>query len=208
MVRHLPNALTLLRLVIGPAGALCLVLSYGAGAETPPGGRDFSAFAGHVNLLAALALAGFLIGAATDFADGWIARRYNVRSDFGALMDPIADKVFVAAFLLAWVWVFGAIPIIAVPAAAIIARDVLVTAARLRRLNRAGTPLPVTFTAKAKTAVEMVMLGFPFLIGLLALAGIEPVSWLSIEIWISLLLFAACLSLYTGFGYLREASRA
>lgn len=186
MIRQIPNLLTLFRIVAGPAGAACLWLSASAGAE------------GDAMRWWSLALALFLAGAITDGLDGWLARKFNAVSGFGALIDPIADKLFVASFLIVFVLMANGWIMIAAPVAAIIARDLVVTGLRLSRLNQPGTPLPVTFSAKLKTVMEMTAIGWFFLLRFLVTDG---ENW-AYETWLVLIWLSAALSLYTGLGYL------
>jgi CDP-diacylglycerol---glycerol-3-phosphate 3-phosphatidyltransferase len=80
MKRHLPNFLTLGRLVLVPPIVILLFFP----------GKFASALAGGL----------FLIASLTDFFDGFIARRFNVESSFGRFLDPIADKVLVTSALI------------------------------------------------------------------------------------------------------------
>jgi len=101
----------------------------------------------------------YIIGAATDWLDGWFARRYNQISDFGRFLDPIADKIFVVTVLLMLVatdrissgWVLSVV--------VILAREFLVSGLR-EFLGPKGIVLPVTKLAKWKTAVQMIATGF------------------------------------------------
>ena len=57
------------------------------------------------------ALAVYVIASLTDLADGYIARKYNLVTDFGKLMDPLADKLMVISMMLAWV-IVGVLPVL------------------------------------------------------------------------------------------------
>ena len=185
-VRFIPNLLTLFRLIAGPAGAAFLWISAASGSETEAM-RWWS-----------YALALFLSGAITDALDGWVARRFNVVSNFGALIDPIADKVFVGAFLIVFAFLADGWILITAPVAAIIARDVLMTGIRLSRLGQVSNPVPVSFAAKLKTVIEMATIGWFFLLRVLTGDG---ETW-SYEAWIVLLWLSAALSLYTAIAYI------
>lgn len=202
MIRQIPNLLTLFRIVAGPAGAACLIVSFSADSGREIVGTEFGALSHYASLLALIALVLFVSGALSDLVDGIVARRFNAQSKFGILLDPIADKIFVAAWLIAWVWLLGGHLLMAIPAAAIIARDILMTGVRLSKSRGGNDVHPVSANAKMKTALEMVTLGFPFLVGILAFAGISAASWPTIETWIVLIWLSAALSLYTGLGYL------
>lgn len=149
-MRHLPNLVTLLRLGLVPVVAVTIA-----------------------NGAFAAALAAFLLAAVSDFADGWIARRFGLTSRLGALLDPVADKLsmFVATVALAW---HGLVP----PwlAIAIVARDVVIVAgAAAYRLVRGELDIAPTRLSKLNTVVEFAVL----LVALLAGAGwIARGEWL------------------------------
>jgi CDP-diacylglycerol--glycerol-3-phosphate 3-phosphatidyltransferase len=129
---NLPNQLTVFRL--GLAAAFVFVLSLG--------------FRGQFTVAAVL----FALAAFTDYLDGAIARRRNLITDFGKLMDPLADKILTAsAFVL--LAVDHAIPAWAV--IVIISREFLITG--LRTLAGAkGIVLPAEKLGKHKTAWQMI----------------------------------------------------
>ncbi len=161
----------------------------------------------------------FILTAATDFLDGFLARRLNAVSAFGAFWDPIADKILVAATLLALSYICGWPVVLTLPALLIICRDVGITLARLRP----GTQLPVSRLAKYKTAFELLSLGL--LLGVLVITQLAgtmahpgPVigqvpgvfaDALPSLFWIGLgtLWFAAILAVWTGLSYLRSLRR-
>jgi len=98
--RHIPNALTISRLVLG-------VVFFAVMARTQPSGVDgnglgdriTTAFENDLGLLLAAAI--FIIAAVTDAADGYLARKWQVVSRFGRVMDPFADKILVlGAFVM------------------------------------------------------------------------------------------------------------
>ena len=98
-----------------------------------------------------LALLTFCVASATDFYDGEIARRKKEISDFGKLMDPIADKILVLSAFLAFV------QLQLVPAwmvVLILARELLITGVRLLALSK-GAVLSATRGGKHKTATQM-----------------------------------------------------
>jgi CDP-diacylglycerol--glycerol-3-phosphate 3-phosphatidyltransferase len=208
MLRSLPNALTVLRMASAPAGAVLMILSYGSSEGRPFAGIDLSAFREEADALALGAMILFVLGALTDLFDGWLARALNAVTRAGALLDPIADKVFVAFWLFVWVWILPFNLMIVVPAAAIIARDIVLTVIRLQRLGQESVPIPVSFDAKMKTTAEFITLALPFVAGLLAYNGVGLTDWFFIEIWMSFLWFSAALSLYTAIRYLLPRKRA
>ncbi len=139
---NLPNKLTLLRLVLTAFFVICLSV----------------AFPGH--LTAALAL--FLVASLTDYLDGEIARRWNLITDFGKLMDPLADKVLTASAFICL------IPYQVIPAWAvitIISREFLITGLRLLASSK-NIVLPAEKLGKHKTAWQMITI--VYFLGLLA----------------------------------------
>ena len=131
----LPNILTLLR--VG-----CIPLMVGA----------FYLTGSYSGFLSALI---FLIAAITDWFDGWLARRLDQESEFGAFMDPVADKLIVATALVLLVAHYDNIWI-TLAAMVIIGREILVSALRewMARSGRSES-VAVTIVAKFKTTLQM-----------------------------------------------------
>ena len=185
MIFTLPNILTAFRLVAGPLGAL--FLWWGLNAADNEGLIRWWSYA----------LALFIGGAVSDWLDGWLARRLGQVSAFGALLDPMDDKVFVGAFLIVFA-IWSGLWLVSWPVAVILSRDIVITAIRLSRLGKESVPVPVSLAAKVKTAVEMLMIAWFF--ALIFLVRGDSV-W-AYEAWIVFLWIAAALSLYTGLTYL------
>ncbi|MEM7492632.1 MAG: CDP-alcohol phosphatidyltransferase family protein [Pseudomonadota bacterium] len=138
----------------------------------------------------------FVFAAISDFFDGYAARKLDAVSAFGAFLDPVADKLLVAAALAALCIQMDGGLIILIPTVLIIARDAGVTLIRLSP----SIELPVISLAKWKTALEMVGIGGVLGAPLIAV-GQAPIHTIGlILIWL-----AAALSAYTGFHYLRQA---
>jgi len=148
------------------------------------------------------ALVIFLIAGLTDFIDGEIARRYGIITNFGKLMDPLVDKIMLAAAFISLV------PLKAVPAWAattIVARDFLITGLRLMASAK-GRILPAESLGKHKTSWQVITV--LFFLGLfsaseLRFANEESVWWLRawnqagpILVWITV-----ALTLYSGVAY-------
>jgi len=145
------------------------------------------------------ALALYAAAAITDFFDGYLARAWAQQSSLGRMLDPIADKLLVAAALLMLVadktiagWSLWA-------AIVILCREILVSGLR-EYLAELRVPVPVTAVAKWKTAAQMSALGF-------LIAGPAGESALpgSITIGVTLLWIAAVLTLYTGWDYFKAS---
>jgi CDP-diacylglycerol--glycerol-3-phosphate 3-phosphatidyltransferase len=95
-----------------------------------------------------------ILAALTDFFDGYLARKYNQVTDFGKLIDPLADKIFVAALMLMMVE-FLLIP--AWIAVIVISREFLVTGLRMLAVQK-GVVISADSWGKAKTVLQMVIL--------------------------------------------------
>ena len=147
----------------------------------------------------------FVTAALTDWLDGWIARRYNQFSAFGAFLDPVADKLMVAVALFLIVQGHPT-PWMAFWAAVIVGREIAVSALRewMAELGKRAT-VKVAAIGKIKTVVQMVAIGC-----LLYSPAKEPAPWLWMgrEVFIIgdwMLAAAALLTLWSGFEYLRAA---
>jgi cardiolipin synthase len=184
MISDLPNILTLSR--IGAIPVLVLLVAIGAP---------------WADLVAALL---FLAAAITDYLDGRLAREMLKLSDFGRMLDPIADKLLIGATLMALVG-FGHLPGWGIyPAIVIMLREILVSGLR-EYLAEIRIGLPVTRLAKWKTGVQMLALGLLLLGSGARLIGL---GWLPMP-WIggTLLWLAAGLTLITGWDYLNAGLR-
>ena len=109
----------------------------------------------------------FLIAGVTDFVDGEIARRYGIITNFGKLMDPLVDKIMMAAAFISLV-PMGAIP--AWAATTVVGREFLITGLRLMASAR-GQVLPAEGLGKHKTAWQIITV--IFFLGLLAAAELH-----------------------------------
>ena len=144
----------------------------------------------------------FITASFTDFLDGLLARMYKEESKLGELMDPIADKILVAAALILLV-MNGTIKNYEVIAAIIIlTREILISG--LREFLAIGKiKLPVSNLAKLKTFLQM----FSISILLTGETGNKIINFQDYNaqtIGIILLWFSAFLTLYTGYDYLRK----
>ncbi len=102
--------------------------------------------------------AAFIIGSFTDFLDGKIARKYNLVTGFGKLMDPLADKLLVISTILVLVD-YGTIPYFWL-AIIVIARELLVLGIRLAAIEGGGEVIAADIFGKIKTLTQMVSLSF------------------------------------------------
>jgi cardiolipin synthase len=144
-----------------------------------------------------IALALFIAAAVTDFFDGYLARRWQQQSALGRMLDPIADKVLVAAVLLVLAaddTIWGAHLWAAI---IILSREVLVSGLR-EFLAELRVSVPVTKVAKWKTTVQLVAVGF-----LIAGPAGDKVMAHVTDFGLACLWLAAALTLYTGYDYFR-----
>lgn len=179
MLSSLPNLLTLSRILAVP---LLVVLMWGDGPY---------------EWLIAFVL--FCIAGLTDYLDGYLARAQGTVSKIGVFLDPIADKIMVAAVIVMLVH-SGIVHGFAVVAALIILlREIIVSGLR-EYLATLQVSLPVSKLAKWKTAFQMIALGALVLVG--AARTLLP-SFPAYEIGIASLWIAAGLTLITGYDYLR-----
>ena len=188
----LPNLLTIMRIVLVPVFALAFVL---------PG-----------ETARLIAFVVFCIAGLSDALDGLAARKLNAGSDFGRMLDPIADKILVAVALMMLV-AEGSISefnlttglaglLRLVPALIILTREILVSGLR-EFLAGAKVSIPVTVFAKFKTALQMIAIGAMILTPLADrfFSGVTAVSYSAFAY--GMLWVAAALTVYTGYVYFR-----
>jgi CDP-diacylglycerol--glycerol-3-phosphate 3-phosphatidyltransferase len=148
------------------------------------------------------ALALFIVAGLTDFADGEVARRYGVITNFGKLMDPLVDKIMMAAGFISLV------PLKVIPAwaaVAVVARDFLITGLRLMATAK-GRVLPAERLGKQKTSWQIITI--IFFLALLAASELRYADetsrwWLRardeagpVLVWITV-----ALTIYSGLGF-------
>ena len=205
MLKHLPNALTLIRLVLAPVIAVAIWQAYAVASDNSAGQEIWTLTAAGLFLLAAL----------TDLVDGMAARAFNAESKFGRIIDPIADKALVGLPLIAIsivAWQIGQ-PLwflVASATGVIVLRDTIMTLARL--MSKDGEGARVSKLAKWKTALELIAVGLPILMiatpSFIRMAGLGEDFTAGPEIgaalmflWLGLLVVAALLSVVTAVQY-------
>ena len=147
----------------------------------------------NANLLAALL---FTMASLSDWLDGYLARRLNQTSDFGAFLDPVADKLLVVIVLIMLVTVYSNLLL---ATAVIIAREIIMAAlSEWMALKGQREAVAVAFSGKLKTTVQMIA------IILLLLATPHYLEWLW-QLGLILLYLAAVLSVYSMLQYLKSA---
>ncbi|WP_233505554.1 CDP-diacylglycerol--glycerol-3-phosphate 3-phosphatidyltransferase [Rhodohalobacter sp. SW132] len=183
-MEKLPNILSSLRLILAPIFLLLFIQD------------DL--------WLRGISLVVYTIAALTDYFDGYYARRYEVESDFGVFLDPLADKVLTfAAFVclpfldpsqFPW-WAIGVI----------VFRDIAITMLRVYS-DRKGIMMETRKTAKAKTAIQMGYLYVALLLGFLLLIPgttheiVQTIYGTNIMYWGMMVVVA--ITVYSGVEYL------
>ncbi len=144
----------------------------------------------------------FLIASFTDFLDGLLARMYKEESKLGELLDPVADKIIVAAALILLVMDQTIKNYEVVAAIIILTREILISGLR-EFLAKGKIKMPVSNLAKLKTFLQM----FSIAILLTGETGNKIINFQDYNaqtIGIIFLWFSAFLTLYTGYDYLRK----
>lgn len=175
---NLPNILTLLRIVLIPVFVIFFYL---------PVAWSYLATA------MVFALAG-----ATDWLDGWVARRFNLSTPLGAFLDPVADKLMVAVSLMLLVDEWGT-AWLTIPALVIVCREILISALR-EWMAEIGNrkKVAVSWIGKVKTSAQMLAI-------LLLLANPADISRGMVKLGFLSLYIAVALTLWSMMEYLVAA---
>ena len=192
----IPNILTVMRLAAAPGVALAFVVF-----ERP--------------LADWVAIALFVLAALTDYVDGKLARAWKQETEFGRMMDPIADKAMVVIALSVIVGLSGINPLILLPVAFILLREIFVSGLREFLGSKAGK-LKVTYLAKWKTTAQMVAIPVLLLAGVFEYDRRRGTPWVSswFHTWaewtlqnsgLVLIWVAGLLTVMTGYDYLVKA---
>ena len=156
---NLPNKLTVLRLILTPVLILFMTMKYENDIFNLEYGSGIS-FSGF--LLYTIVLGLFVLIAVTDFLDGYIARRDNLITNFGKLMDPIADKVFVFSVCMVLVkYDLLSLWLVLI----LLAREFVVVGVRVLIMENSSKVVPAINSAKLKTLLQMFALTFILLFG-------------------------------------------
>ncbi len=177
-LQHVPNFLTFLRILTIPVIVITFYF-------------DDAIFAHR------LAAGLFLLASISDFLDGYIARRFNVITKLGKMLDPIADKLLISAILLMLAKFRKANEI---PCLLILTREFFISGLR-EFLGELHISVPVSRLAKIKTTMQMIAL-FILLLGSKG-SGIKVLDSVGqISLWL-----AAMLTLVTGYSYAKASIR-
>jgi cardiolipin synthase len=182
MPLNLPNLITWLRIILIP---LLIGIFYLPDSWLSPEGKNVAS------------CAVFVVAAVSDWLDGYLARALNQASAFGAFLDPVADKLIVAAALIVLLQLERVEP---VNALIIIGREIAISALRewMAKLGQAGS-VAVAFVGKVKTASQMIAI--PLLLFHDDLFGVLSTHWLGTL----LINVAAVLTVISMLHYLRRA---
>lgn len=188
MKMNLPNKLTLLRIFLTIIILILVGFNWSQFGIVWPtylmGGKVLL----KLNYLIALGI--FIIASLTDMLDGKIARKKNLVTDFGKVMDAIADKILVNGVLIILAYNHDISVIVPV---VIVIRDTIVDSIKMVSGNN-GKVVAASIAGKIKTATMMVGICF-------VLAGNIPMEFFGIAFDQLLILIATCLSIYSGIEY-------
>ena len=182
MVFNVPIALTWLRIILIP---VFVGVYYLPDAWLSPIAKNWTA------------MTVFALASITDWLDGYLARRWGETSAFGAFLDPVADKLMVAAALIVLVWLDRAEAYLAM---IIIGREIAISALRewMAQLGKSRS-VAVALVGKIKTAAQMTAI-IALLLWEPVIPGLSTPLVGSVALWI-----AAILTLWSMFHYLRLA---
>lgn len=142
-----------------------------------------------------VALVLYVLAAASDWVDGYLARAWNQYSDLGRMLDPIADKLLVGIMVAVLAWDGSLSGWDMIPVIAILFREFFISGLR-EFLGNTAVVLPVSKLAKWKTTVQLIALAIVLLEGIIP--GLRLLS--DIVLWL-----AGALTLWTGWNYLRAS---
>jgi len=178
MINNIPNALTFFRLLLIPVLVLVFYLPW-----------QWS------NIVAALI---FSVAGLTDWLDGYLARRWDQSTQFGAFLDPVADKLMVVCALALLIEQHGN-AWFTIPSMIIIGREIVISALRewMAEIGKRAS-VAVSYVGKVKTTMQI--------IAIIVLLGCRPMfpPWVE-SLGYILLFVAAVLTLWSMFIYLQAA---
>ena len=183
MFANIPTALTWLRIVLIP---VFVAVYYLPDAWLGPAAKNWTA------------MTIFAVAALTDWLDGWLARRWGETSAFGAFLDPVADKLMVAAALILLVQLGRAEAWLAI---IIIGREIAISALRewMAQLGQTNS-VAVAFIGKIKTVAQMTAI-IALLLWEPVLPGVSTPLVGTVALWV-----AVVLTLWSMFHYLKLAA--
>ena len=191
MKLNLPNKLTMLRIVLSVVIIIILLFPFDATGISMPTLFINESIVMNIKYIIAGIL--FILASFTDFLDGYIARKYNLVTDFGKMIDAIADKVLVNSVLIILAASGFIHPIIAV---VVILRDTVVNSIKMVAGNK-GKVVAAIKSGKLKTACLMVGIALTLFYNM-------PFELWNLKVSDFLLVIAAILSIVSGFEYYRQ----
>lgn len=203
-MKALPNILTSLRLVLTLFVFLALATAAGAVPYVSEQLTPETQFA-----LQRWAFWSFVIAAVTDFFDGWLARKLDAVTVWGAILDPIGDKVLVCGAILGLL-AMGGQPAVVLPAGLMLFREFTVSALREVGAGK-GIKLPVTLLAKWKTTLQLTALAAELLVASWGAFGLPPEPAIERPVTLfahGLMWLATIVTLITGAQYWEQTRKA
>ncbi len=185
---NLPNKITMSRIVLSLIIIIFLLFPFDATGVSLP--KIFVNESIVIDIKYIVAGVLFVVASLTDFVDGHIARKYNMVTDFGKMLDAIADKVLVNAILIILAstgFISAIIPVI------IVVRDIVVDTIKMVAGNK-GRVVAAIYTGKIKTACMMVGITLTLFYNL-------PFELWNIRVSDALLIIAAVLSVVSAIQY-------
>jgi CDP-diacylglycerol--glycerol-3-phosphate 3-phosphatidyltransferase len=203
-MKSLPNILTGARLAMALFMFVALATAAGAMPYVSERLTVLDQFA-----LQRWAVYAFVIAAVTDFFDGWLARKLDAESVWGAILDPIGDKVLVCGAILG-LMALGPQPLVVLPAGLILFREFTVSALREVGAGK-GVKLPVTLLAKWKTTLQLTALALELAVASWGAFGLPEEAVFRGQFELAahgLLWVAAIVTLITGAQYWEQTRKA
>ena len=176
-LKYIPNILSFLRILIAPLFVVCMFKN--------------------LLIYKILSFIMFFIGSVSDFLDGYIARRFDFKSNFGKYLDPFADKILILSALLTLNLFYPTI-IKLWMILVIISRDIIVTLFRFLLMNK-NIIMKTSKYAKAKTLVLIILV---HIILILHLFDLSSLSIFSNSIYY-LMIFSTVYTVLTGVHYIK-----